>query len=310
MTLAAHRLTTNADPTRTIGVRARWIADVTRRYRNLMAAIRVSIVDRDVLGLAGPQPLFGLAATPADPADFVFLRDPQKMDAFMGWLDTQEAASVLEIIPGPAAGPEPWSNQYVRSSYQRGLANGLARLKRKGVDVPQTVLPGRANIIGIFNQPFHQERVQLIYQRVFSELDGVTKAMDAQISEVLASGMIEGVGPEEMARRMVDRVDKIGLTRSKLVARTEVVETYNQAAVGEYSRASAIIGEEILVEWWTSQDERVRSSHRRRHGKVFTQEEFLQLIGEPNCRCSGLPYIESVDGEATLSSASTFRRAA
>ena len=303
------KLVTNADPTRTVGIRARFMADDTRRYRNLMAAIRVSVVDRDVLGLGAPQMPMGLVATPADPTDFVFLRDPEKMTQFMSWLDEQEAASVLEIIPGPT-GPEPWSNQYIRGSYQKGLADSLAKLKRKGVDVPSTVLPGRGNVIGIFNQPFHQERVQLIYQRVFSELEGVTKAMDARISEVLASGMIEGISPNEMARRMNDRVDKIGLTRSKLVARTEVVETYNQAAVGEYRRASAIIGEEILVEWFTAEDERVRSSHRARHGKIFTQEEFLQLIGEPNCRCAGLPWIESVDGEATLSSASTFKRAA
>ena len=176
--------------------------------------------------------------------------------------------------------------------------------------MPSPTIAGPGGVLGIFHQPFHSERVGLIYTRVFHELEGVTRAMDSQISETLSSGMIEGIGPEEMARRLNGRVDKIGLTRSKLIARTEMVETYNQAAVSEFARASSIIGEPIHVQWWTALDERVRSSHAVRHGKIFTQEEGLQLLGEPNCRCSLLPWIESADGKAKLSKAKTFKRAA
>ena len=132
---------------------------------------------------------------------------------------------------------------------------------------------------------------------MFTELEGITASMDAQIADVLATGIVEGVGPEEMARRINNRVDKIGLTRSRMIARTEVVQTFNQAAAFEYQRASAVIGEEILIQWLTAEDERVRSSHRERNMVVYTQEEYSDLIGEPNCRCAGLPFIESIDGE-------------
>jgi len=44
-------------------------------------------------------------------------------------------------------------------------------------------------------------------------------------------------------------------------------------------------------------DERVRGSHVFRHGKVYTREEAELLIGDPNCRCALLPWIESIHGE-------------
>jgi len=284
MTATVHILAlNNADPTRTITLRRQFIADATRRYRNLAQAIRVSVVDRDALGLGrqlqGPA---GLVAVPTLPLEFAFLRDAEKIPAFMAWLNEQERNSVLQIVPGPI-GPEPWSNTHIRSSYQRGLGDSLIKLKQKGVDVPSPIIPGTGGVLGAFHQPFHQDRVQLAYTRTFTQLQGVTASMDGQISQILASGIMEGVGPEEMARRINDRVDKIGLTRSKLIARTEVVETYNQAAVAEFTRAEAAIGEEIFVEWFTAEDERVRSSHRARHGKIFTKEDGLRLIGEPNC---------------------------
>lgn len=299
------------DPTRTTTLRNQFIADINRRYRNLMNVITESVINRDALGLRTESRIVSpsaLIATPTEPQEFAFTRDPQKMVAFQEWLREQERQSVLEVIPGPAGIPEPFSNQYVRSSYQRGLSNALAQLRSRGVSVPTTVLPSTIpGVVGGFHLPFHQERVQMIYTRVFTELEGVTAAMDAQISEILASGLIEGVSPEEMARRINNRVSAVGRTRARLIARTETVETYNQAATSEFQRAQAVIGEQIFVRWQTAEDERVRNSHIMRNQKVFTQEDFLQLIGEPNCRCTGIPVIESLEGEpVTVSSASSF----
>jgi SPP1 gp7 family putative phage head morphogenesis protein len=231
---------------------------------------------------------------------------------FMRWLRQAESAGILELVPGPGiGGEEPWTNLYVRSSYQKGLTSARAQLRAKGIDVPTGSFGGVVDIDPIaatFQTPFHTERVNLIFQRVFTELEGVTQTMNGQIRRVLARGIAEGVGADEMARRMVDRVEKIGITRAKLIARTETVETYNQAAVNEFARAEQVIGETVLVKWFTSLDERVRSSHRRRHNKVFTQAGGRSLLGEPNCRCALLPVIESVDGPQTVSNPASFGR--
>jgi SPP1 gp7 family putative phage head morphogenesis protein len=365
---AAHSLIDNQanDPTRTIPLRAQWMADATRRLRELQRDIRVVVGDWDVFGLDGePGPSGGLALqgdvniaprqdvavlagnlewtrggtgtggsdadqqgrktqddaqarlvtnAPPDPVRFMFTRDRAgTADEFFRWLRQAEREGILELVPGPGlGGEEPWTNLYVRSSYQKGLTSARAQLAAKGLDVPTGTIPG--GVVGIdpvaaaFQTPFHAERIALIYQRVFTELEGVTATMNGQIRRVLARGIAEGIGADEMARRMADRVDKIGITRAKLIARTETVETYNQAAVNEFARAEQVIGEPVLVRWFTSLDERVRSSHRRRHAKVFTQAGGRSLLGEPNCRCALLPYIESVDGPATVHNPASFSR--
>lgn len=313
MSIAAHiarlqRRVTNIDPTRTLAIRNVFIADQTRRYRALMRVIIQSVVTNDALNLSPPlrDELATMAVAPIPAGAFDALTSTEKIAAFNVWLIEQERQGVLEIIPGPQ-GPEPYSNQYIRSSYQKGLDKSLRELRAKGIEVPATVLPGAPGVGGVFLAPFHQSRVQLIYGQTFTALERVTEVMNTQIQGVLAQGIAEGVGLEEMARRINNRVDKIGLTRSKLIARTETVKTYNTAQVFEFQRVENIIGEEIFVQWWTAEDERVRSSHRERHGKIYTKADYLTLIGEPNCRCTGLPYVESVDGEADKTTADETR---
>lgn len=286
------------DPTRTITLRRAWIADSDRRFRQLMRDIRVSIVDNDALGLSQEEPMRTLAA--ARPGQFAFLRDAQKVPAFMAWLREQERLGVLELVAGPGlVGTEPWTNTYVRSSYQRGLAGANADLVAAGLEVP--AFAGITRGIGqAFNLPFHADRLALAYTRTFTQLEGITAAMDQQISRILAEGLAEGVGPATMASRINNRVEKIGLQRARTLARTEVVQTLNQAALREFQRAELLIGEPINVLWQTALDERVRGTHRTRHGLVFTQAQGQLLIGEPNCRCALLPHIASVHQEPTL----------
>ena len=292
------------DPTRTITLRKKFIVDITRRYSELKRAIKKSVVDNDCFGLK--DPVFGIPLiledlTPIEQQKFKYLRDDQKVQGFMDWLDEQEEKGVLEKTIRPSAlpvGEEPWSNVYIQSSYQKGMVKGRNELRVAGVNVP-TYGPTGESLSAVFNQPFHANRVGLIYTRCFDQLKGVTRAMDGQISRVLARGLAEGRGVLDIARNINDRVDKIGVNRSRLIARTEIVQTHNEASLAEYEAAERLVEEPILVQWWSALDEVVRPTHGThggRHGKVFTRKEGQALLGEPNCRCSLLPYIESVHG--------------
>jgi SPP1 gp7 family putative phage head morphogenesis protein len=305
---ALQQMVNNVDPTRTLTLRNAFIADATRRFRALQRVITESVVDRDIFQLGSPN-IIGRNLEPANPNTFAMLTKAEQVQAFNEWLEEQEAAGILEVMPGPGATEGAWSDQYIRSSYQKGLDKSLRELRAKGIDVPVTTVPGVGGVGGVFLSPFHQERVQVLYTETFTALENVTAAMNEQIRRQLAQGIAEGIGPEEMARRINDRVDKIGLTRAKTIARTEVVKTYNTAQVFEYQRVENIIGEEVFVQWEDADDERVRDSHEERDGNIYTKEEYLMLIGEPNCRCTGLPYIESLDGEAELTSAAETRDA-
>jgi len=290
------------DPTHTITLRRQFTADVNKRHRALKGVINASIIDNDCFGLKEPRvrrlTLAVLAElVPIPPKTFQFERDSGKVEGFMAWLNEMESRGTLEVteLPGLPPGPEPWSNIHIRSSYQSGLAKARSDLIKAGVDVPN-FLRGAEGVSLSFNQPFHADKVGLIYTRVFEQLKGVDAVMDAQISRLLALGLAEGDGVSAIAKSINDRVDKIGITRSRLIARTEVVQTSNIAATNEYEAAEDIVGEEIFVLWQTAQDEVVRDTHADRNQRIYTRKRARQLIGEPNCRCALLPYIPSSEG--------------
>lgn len=301
------------DPTRTITLRRRFVADVDKRFNELKKVIKKSIVDNDCFGLKEKDNVIKFPAQKTSAIQeraFEFKRSDQKVDAFMDWLNEQEEKGILEVTTGPrldTAGfsqksNEAWSNIYIRSSYQKGLAKAQSELKQMGISaVIKEAIPGLVvdPILSAFNQPFHADRAGLIYTRVFRELKGVTRAMDAQISRELALGIASGEGTEAIARRINDRVDKIGKTRARLIARTEVIQTHGEAKLNEFENAQQYLDETLYVQWWSALDSRVRDSHGPhvgRHGKVFTREEGRALLGDPNCRCTLKPYLESVHG--------------
>ena len=295
-----------SDPTKTLTLRRQFITDINNRFNALKTVIRQSIVDSDCFGLKDkPKNVKEIMAlsykselaklSPIKPDGFRFARNDQKVAGFLKWLQEQESLGILELGSTSgrlSKGLDAWSDKYIQSSYQKGLSRARSDLIKNGVDIPSFAeMPGGLN--AVFYQPFHADAVGLIYTRTFNELKGVTAAMDQQISRELAAGLTKGAGPYEIARNINDRVDKIGINRARTIARTEVTQTFNTAMINEYASAEAIIKEPIFVQWWTAGDSKVRPAHIERHGVVFKREEALQLIGEPNCRCTLLPFLKS-----------------
>jgi len=297
-----------ADPTKTLTLRNAWIRDINNRFNALKRVMRISITDNDCFGLKDrPHTIPELIAqgsyqteldklSPLKPSAFKFTRNDQKVKGFMTWLKEQEKLGILELTATSgrtAKGIEAWSNIYIQSAYTKGLSQARADLIQAGVDVPNIAeIPG--GISGVFHQPFHADAVGLIYSRVYSELEGVTAAMDQAISRHLAHGLAAGQGPYTIARDLVKDVDNIGINRARTIARTEVTQTYNTAAINEYTSAERLLKEPIHVQWWTAGDDRVRAHHIERHAQIYTKEEAYELIGEPNCRCALLPWIKSL----------------
>lgn len=301
-----------SDPTRTLTLRSKWVADWGRRVSSIQTVIKKSVVDNDCLGLRSerPSPFTQAELPPATPSKFAYRYSWQKVEEFMKWLDEMESLSLLEIIQRPGTlrpEGEPWSNVYVRSAYQRGLAYAYDNIQKRSAELgrslglsetlfPPTFRPTGDPISLLMQQPFHADRLALAYTRVFDELKGVTAAMDQQISRVLTKGIAEGLNPRDIGKLIADRVDKIGLTRGTLIARTEVINIHQQAALNEYYSAEKSTGQVVLVEWKATMDSRTRDTHAERNGRVYTKEEAYSLTGEPNCRCALLPYTPILQG--------------
>jgi SPP1 gp7 family putative phage head morphogenesis protein len=298
------------DPTQTIVLRQRFITQINKRFRNLKGAINHKLIDERYLDSI---PLIGQADR-----RYIYRYADEKIKGFMEWLRNEEAKGILEMVPGPGVGfsrlgqDVPWTNTYIQSAYQKGIAHARADLRREGLDIPEmTPLPGQDAISAAFNAPFHSERVALVYTRAFNGMEGITAQMNTQISHVLASGMVEGRGINEIARGIIDRIQKLdsfdefvkfgrsprAIVRARMIARTEIVYAHNNATLNEFERIENFTGEKIKVRWFTARDERVREEHAARHNVIYTRKEAETLIGEPNCRCSLLPYI-SIHGNS------------
>ena len=278
------------DPTRTLTIRRAFMADMMMRFNRVRIDIRKSIVENDCFGLTRIPVVLEAVA----PRQFDFPRSSDKITAFMGWLEEQQKAGILEVTtrPGMELGMEgAWTDKYIQTAYQKGIIRSRQELRKAGYDVPSfdEMFGGMSTA---FNQPFHLDRVGLLYTRTFSDLKGITAAMDQQISRVLAQGIAEGRNPRQLARILNDRVEKIGKTRARTLCRTEIIRAHHQATIAEY-RSFAVEGVRIKAEWLTAGynvcpecvDMEVRSKSR-----PFTLDEIEPMIPlHPNCRCVAIP---------------------
>lgn len=296
------------DPTGTTSVRRAFEAEAARRFRRLKALVSQAVIQNDVFGLKQMQPVGTVAMTRPEsppaiiplvrdaaptPGAFAFNRSGDKVAMFMEWLNEQQDEGILEVTPGASVGASAeaaWADVYIEAAYQKGLRDAGAKLRAAGA----TVAPSW--IETAFSRPIHADRVGLAYTRVFTELKGITQAMDQQISRELARGLSEGQNPMAIARRINDRIDRIGITRARTLARTEVIAAHADASLNAYEEAGAY-GVEVEAELSTAEDDRVCEECAALDGRTFTLEEARGLIPvHPNCRCAMIPRVVNGSG--------------
>lgn len=294
------------DPTRTTGMRNKFANDIKRRFSKLAMIISKAIVEEDCFALKPSSGGFSAMADMVTPGRlaFDFPRSGDKVTAFMEWLRKQVDAGVLEVSRFPRLGTsieELWTDKYIYSAYQKGIARARQELMGAGYDVPSISESG--GISAAFNMPMHLDRVGLIYSRVYSELKGITSAMDTQISRVLAQGMADGRGPIELARLLTKTItgpfgdlsitDTLGRfiparRRAEMLARTEIIRAHHVATIQEYKNW-AVEGVKVRAEWQTAGTGSCEQCLSL-GGKVFELSVIEAMIPfHPNCRCVALP---------------------
>lgn len=296
--LSCHAIVTMArsDPTQTATLRRRFEAEMRRRFARLIRELR-----RELPALLAAEPMGievhadGSFGAPAfdESGRFLFPRRAEKAAEFMRWLRRQARRDVLQIDDGAdvrSAAARAWSNKYITTAYQSGIRQAGAKLRRGGAKVEDSW------VASAFNRPVHADRLGLIYTRTFTELYDVTEAMARAMSEVLTLGMADGRNPLDIANSLVDRVDKIGITRARLIARTEVISSHAEASLNAYEEAG-VEGVEVEAEWSTAGDSRVCPDCQSMEGRLFTLREARGMIPlHPNCRCAFLPKVMGGSG--------------
>ena len=263
----------DVDPTRTKTLRRRYAQRLRGGFADINTEIRDGVRERDIFGLENEA-----LADPLDGRKFRFKTDDDKVEQFRSWLQRAQREEVLEIISRD-------NNEFIRSGYGRGIKHADARLREQGVEVPQEDLEA------VFRKPVHRDKLQLLYTRNFQALEGITDAVDKEVSRVLTQGLAEGVNPREAARRITDRVDKIGKTRATTLARTEIINAHSEATLDRFERMDVDeVG--VKAEWQTAGDSRVCPICASLEGSTFTIDEARgKLPAHPRCRCAFLPVV-------------------
>ena len=291
------------DPTRTLTLRNAWVRAMDKRFNDLIRVIRKAIVEDDCFALL-PQ-TYALSSPGRHAFDFT--RTADKLEAFMAWLNGEIEKGILEVAQYQRIGSsvEPaWTNMYVQDSYKRGVIRARSELKKAGYKVtPVSDVFG--GIEAILGTGFHIDRVGLLYTRVFSDLKGITAAMDTQISRILGQGLVDGDHPRILAKKIIATIDgagagELGVTdslgrfipakrRAAMLARTETIRAHHAANIQEYMNWG-VRGVNVVAEFVTAGDERVCSECASYHGNRYTLKEAQFMIPvHPNCRCIVIP---------------------
>lgn len=291
----------SVDPTRTITLRNRYAAEMRRRFRAVKKLIRQTVVDNDALRLSKTPPPLTLQADPrvilipgVGPHElFDFPTNPEKAAAFMEWLGLavdEEVLGVIQYEGRRIVAHTAWQNTYIRSGYQAGVLSANIKLAAAGVEVPAQAL------WAVFNAPHHADAMGMLFMRNFEELKGITEAMSQGISRSLVGGMAEGIGPREMGRRMALEVEKIGVRRGTLLARTEVIRAHSEATLNRFEDFG-VAEVEGFVELETAGDDRVCDLCEGLEGNPMPISEARGIIPvHPLCRCTWLPIIPEPSG--------------
>lgn len=289
------------DPTNTTVLRNAFARDMERRFIGLTKVINKSVGINDAFGVN--------EFTSAPKGAFAFPRSTDKLASFMDWLDKQITAGILDVRTLQQIGrgvENAWTNKYLYDSYKRGVLRARYEMRKQKLNIPTVEAAGGIGII-MASTPFHIDRLGLIYTRAYSELKGITTAMQTQISRILAQGIADGDSIVSLARKLVSTINgqgigDLGITdslgryipaqrRADMLARTEIIRAHHQATIQEYMnwRIEKVF---IKAEWMTARDNRVCSKCEKLQGEVFTLEEVMNMIPQhPLCRCIALPYI-------------------
>lgn len=264
------------DPTMTTTLRSRFEADMKRRFRSLQAIVLREVGEMDGFGLVTNRGRFERGTSSA------------KIAEFMRWLAETQGATLLNATPGVSveqAASRSWMNVYLAAAYQKGVGRSAQQMRSSGAKIATRWVDEA------MRRPIHADRVGLIFTRAYTELKGITDEMDKQISRVLAQGILDGRNPMDMAREINNRIDKIGVTRARTLARTEVIGAHAEATLNGFTEAG-VEGVEVEAEWATADDGKVCQQCASLDGRTFSIREARGMLPvHPNCRCAWLPKV-------------------
>ena len=203
---------------------------------------------------------------------------PLDLRALVGALGIAAKAEVL--TPGKQV-----TDKAVQRAYQQGTVFAGVTLRRAGLPQAQPV-PGGEEVSTL--GPADWRTIDWLKVRNLEVLKGITAETNKQIVFSLTEGINAGEGMLPLAKRITDAVDTIGITRARMMARTETMYAVNQGSLIRYTQAGV-----EKVEWLSAtEDDRVCEECEALNGQIFDIDSVPEIPLHVNCRCCTAPVVE------------------
>lgn len=257
------KLITNAaqrrDPTRTSSLRHAYANEFKRRWGAVKREVQAKLIQDDALGLRGGG----------------FLSPAQRTSSFSTWLNLTITRQVSRD----------WQHTFLRNGYRRGVAQADADLEAAYRKAKQTY--AGIDQASIFQQTIHAGEIALTEAKYDSDLENIQSAVIAQASRKATEALSQGWTPEDTYTAVADRVDKIGNTRSRVLALTAIIDAFALGSLNRLSQVGiqrvSIIPEVIFT---TAGDGQVCEFCREEAGRVYNIFEAKGVIPlHGGCRC-------------------------
>ena len=254
------------EPTRVRTLRQRYAQRLRGAWQDIRAALRTGLVENDALGVDA------LAKAPGRD-DFSFDTDAQQIEAFGRWLETQTQRDIVQRFGE--------DNEFIAKAYERGVEDAQAELRTLGL-ADGDVGSSAARL------PVHRDQLQALYARNLNELEGMTDAIATDLRRGLTEGLAQGAGPKEIADDLTGIIGRVedgtpmgAMNRATMIARTELMNSHNNARLQEWERAGVSqVG--VLI----APDACPRCQAYKAGEPYPASEAFSNLPRHPNCRCS------------------------
>ena len=234
---------------------------------------------------------YAYTRTPAQPTTntrFKFNTTSEQVKQFQAWLQRQVN---LKVLNKPGVGEDLWLMYWNKEAYRRGMDKTFDKVRKSSLykAKPEFFQGSKQEYMRqSFGSPAAIDKLRLLAGRTFTDLEGVTQEMSTQMSRRLTDGLLRGSSPEDIAEDLVDRVEHIGITRARVIARTEIIRAHAEGAL-DAMESLGVESVGVAVEWSTS-GFNVCEKCAALEGVILTVAEARGLFPRhPNCRCSPIP---------------------
>jgi len=167
---------------------------------------------------------------------------------------------------------KPIINEFIKKAYDKGNS-AVARVLNVGTFVP-----------------YEKRQLQALQKNAFGYIKDFGEEKKEELRGILTEGVSQGDRVSEISKEIKQSFNTVAW-KSEQIARTEMIRTYNEAAV-QATNQSGVTKE---VRYVTAHDDRVCPECRPNHMKIFKTNQLKENVNKPplhpNCRCGLVPYV-------------------